>query len=138
MTRDESLQKLKDLEKILDDPEVMDRFSKIIDKYEKREKEIQKKVCSKEYKDWLYTALLDRESIDTEMVFNNIADNENLKLLGAFHSYLESIVNKSNRLIIHLADGEEYLFFRLHGAYFKIGTIYGQGTITYVELLDRK
>lgn len=42
MTRDESLQHLNNLTKSLDDPEVMARWDKIIDEYEKTQKNREK------------------------------------------------------------------------------------------------
>lgn len=50
MTKNESLQKLKDLENSLDDPEVMGRLDKIIDRYMSIAEEIEKKLDLKSIK----------------------------------------------------------------------------------------
>lgn len=137
MTKNESLQKLKDLEKSLDDPEVMGRLDKIIDRYMSIAEEIEKKVRSKEYKDWLYTTLLNKKSICDNTDCDDIIDVENAELLGSFHYYLESLAEKYDAAH-HWVDNDSYLFFRIRDRYFRICTIYGQGSMTWVEALSDK
>ena len=137
MTKNESLQKLKDLEKSLDDPEVMGRLDKIIDRYMSIAEEIEKKVRSKEYKDWLYMTLLNKKSICDDTDCDDIIDVENAELLGSFHYYLESLAEKYDAAH-HWVNNDSYLFFRIRDRYFRICTIYGQGSMTWVEALSDK
>lgn len=103
----------------------------------RKHKKIEKKVSSTDYRDWLYTALLNKKSICDEADYDNTIDVENAELLGYFHYYLESLAEKYDA-VHHWVDNDSYLFFRIRDRYFRICIIYGQGSMTWVEALSDK
>lgn len=85
----------------------------------------------------MYTTLLNKKSICDETDCDDIIDVENAELLGPFHYYLESLAEKYDA-VHHWVDNDSYLFFRIRDRYFRICTIYGQGSMTWVEVLSDK
>lgn len=118
-------------------------FQEYIDDYFRKREEIEKKVSSDEYIEWLYNYVSENKHADEEgalYTYKGI-DAENGKLLGVFLDYVKNLA-KQQRVLVVLDEecyfSSEKVTIKIKDKYFEIFRMFGQGSWTSVNLLEEE
>lgn len=114
--------------------------SDFVDKYIEKQAKKREKVTSEEYRKWLLEeAFKDGETLfDDAYLYSDSVDiihKENTECLSWLFSYISELYSNNN---LDAEEQGEYfpelvMFFKLENDYFKIATIFGQGSVTFIE-----
>ena len=118
--------------------------SDFIDKYIEKQVKKQEKVTSEEYRKWLLELTLEKGEtlFDDAYLYSDSVDithKENTECLSWLFSYISGLYSDKG---LEVEEQGEYfpelvMFFELKGVHFKIVNIYGQGTVTYIEKVEK-
>lgn len=116
---------------------------KVFEDYFRKIEKIKNKVSSKEYIDWIYNYVSANKYVDDEdaiYVYEGI-DSENGQLLSGFFDYVEELAKEQRVLIVHDEKCDfdsERAVVKIKDKYFEVFRMYGQGSWTSIELLDKE
>ena len=134
---------LDELKKQMDTPEFAESARKYMEEYFGRIEKNREKVSSKEYIDWIYDYVSSNKHADDESALYTYEgiDAENGQLLSVFLDYVEELA-KQQRVLVTPDDecefDSEQVTVKIKDKYFEIFRMYGQGTWTSVNLLDKE
>lgn len=102
-----------------------------------------KKVSSKEYIDWLYKYISAHNHVDNESALYSYKgiDAENGQILGSFLDYVKEIAIQQRILVVQDDECEfknEKVSIKIYDIYIEIFRMYGQGSWTSLNLLDKE
>lgn len=124
-------------------PEVVETIRKQAEEYWAKIEENKKLVSSKEYIDWLYDYVSKNKNIDDESalyVYQGI-DAQYGQIIGVFLNYVEELA-ESQKIPISSDENagfpNEKVIARIKDKYFELFRIYGQGSLTSVNLLNEE
>lgn len=103
----------------------------------------EKKVSSKEYIKWLYDYVSINKHVDSELAnfFYIGTDAENGQLLSTFLNYVKELTAQQRVLVVSDEEygfGSEKIVVKIMDKYFEIFRVFGQGSWTSVDLLDKE
>ena len=134
---------LEELKKKMETPEFAESARKYMEEYFKRIENNKEKVSSKWYIDWLYNYVSANKHVNDESALYTYEgiDAENGQLLSAFLDYVKELAVQQRVLVT--SDEEcgfdnEQVIVKIKDKYFEIFRMYGQGTWTSVNLLDKE
>ena len=138
-----TLNHLEELRKQMNTPEFVESAKKYFEEYFGRIDKNKEKVSSKEYIDWVYNYVSENKYVSdesTSYTYESI-NEENTKLLSAFLDYVEELAKQQRVLVT--SDEEckfdsEQVVVKIKDKYFDIFRMYGQGSFTSINLLDRE
>ena len=134
---------LDELKQRMETPEFAESARKYMEEYFKRIEKNKEKVSSKWYIDWLYNYVSANKHVNDESALYTYEgiDAENGQLLSAFLDYVKELAVQQRVLVT--SDEEcgfdnEQVIVKIKDKYFEIFRMYGQGTWTSVNLLDKE
>ena len=134
---------LEELKKQMETPEFAESARKYMEEYFMRIEKNKEKVSSKEYVDWIYDYVSTNKHADDESAsytYKGI-DAENGQLLSAFLNYVKELAKQQRVLVTPDEECEfdsEQVAVKIKDKYFEIFRMYGQGSWTSVNLLDKE
>ena len=134
---------LDELRKQMDTPEFAESARKYMEEYFGRIEKNKEKVSSKEYIDWIYDYVSSNKHADDEGALYTYegVNAENGQLLSAFLDYVEEL-SKQQRVLVTSDDDCEFdseqVTVKIKDKFFEIFRMYGQGSWTYIGLLDKE
>lgn len=130
---------LDELEEKLNSPEFVEKTRKYMEERFAKQKELAKRVSSKEYIDWLYSFVSKNHGVDDDTLYEGV-DEDNSRLLGNFLDYVEELATQQRVLIVPDEDCDfdsEKIVVKIKDKYFDFFRMFGQGSWTSVCLLEK-
>lgn len=134
---------LEELKKQMETPEFAESARKYMEEYFGRIEKNKERVSSKEYIDWLYNYVSANKHADDESAsytYKDI-DAENGQLLSAFLDYVKKLAKQQRVLVVpdeKCEFGSEQVVVKINDKYFEIFRMYGQGSWTSVNLVQKE
>lgn len=134
---------LEELKEIMGTSEFAESARRYMEDYFAKIEKRRQKVSSKEYIDWIYEYVSANKHADDEgalYVYKDI-DAENGKILSAFLDFIKEVAKQQRVLVISDDECEfenEKVTIKIKDKCFEIFKMYGQGSLTSINLLDRE
>ena len=127
----------------MESPEGKEQTRKWIEEYFGEIEKKKEQVSSKEYIDWLYDFVIKNNGANDESALYTYEgdDAENGKLLSYFMSYIQELAKEQRVTIVpdeECSFPSEMLTVKIKDKYFEVFTMYGQGSFTSVNLLEKE
>lgn len=134
---------LDELKKRMETPEFEESARKYMEEYFGRIEKNREKVSSKEYIDWVYNYVSANKHANDESAIYTYEgiDAENGQVLSKFLDYVEELAKEQRVLVVPDDEcdfGSEQVTVKIKDKYFEIFRMYGQGSWTSIELLDKE
>lgn len=131
------------LKEQMNTPEFAESARRYMEDYFKRIEKNKEKVSSKWYIDWLYDYVSTNKNANDESALYTYEgiDAENGQLLSAFLDYVEELAVQQRVLVTSDNECEfdnEQVIVKIKDKYFEVFRMYGQGSWTSVNLLDKE
>lgn len=137
------MEMFEEYKKRMESPEYAEETRKWIEEYFGEMEKRKEQVSSKEYIDWLYDFVIKNNGANDESALYTYegTDAENGKLLSCFMSYVQKLAKEQRVTIVpdeECSFPSEVLAVKIKDKYFEVFTMYGQGSFTSVNLLEKE
>lgn len=134
---------LEELKERMETPKFVESAREYMEDYFAKIEKHKQIVSSKEYIDWIYEYVTANNHVDDEGALYTYegVDAENGQILGAFLDYVKEIGIQQRVLVISDDECEfenEKVSIKIKDMYFEVFRMYGQGSWTSVNLLDKE
>ena len=134
---------LDELKQRMETPEFAESARKYMEEYFGRIEKNKERVSSKEYIDWIYDYVSANKHANDESALYTYEgiDAENGQLLSAFLDYVKELAKQQRVLVVpdeKCEFGSEQVVVKINDKYFEIFRMYGQGSWTSVNLVDKE
>ena len=134
---------LDELKERMGTPEFAESARKHMEEYFGRIEKNREKASSKEYIDWVYNYVSANKHANDESAIYTYEgiDAENGQVLSEFLDYVEELAKEQRVLVVPDDEcdfGSEQVTVKIKDKYFEIFRMYGQGSWTSIELLDKE